>query len=214
MIAAAPTFAALLCIASLPDDAIPGRVLRVGDWVTYRLVAGPGREHFLRLAVVGRESGSEKSTRVWLELETGTHPEMAAPIGRLRALIDGSGQGAGALHRLVFSPGFDPPSEVPVQSSSVSPAPLPPASVRVERGGTTMLPTRAGVVRAFPVSWSTSGEVIKRLWLSGQVPLWGLVRWELPTVGRSVELWAFGTGAASRVPEPAPTGVFMEGGTR
>jgi hypothetical protein len=64
--------------------------------------------------------------------------------------------------------------------------------------------TPAGTFSARPVELLLGPRVVRRIWLSGEVPVLGLARLELPAVGQVMEVEALGTDATPRMAPPAP----------
>ena len=91
----------------------PLRQARVGDWVSYRIEGGTGREGHWRIAVVGEELDARGRSAVWLEMEFGAEAKLAAPLLRFRMLVaKDAGFAAGGVTRLIIAFGFDRPQEL------------------------------------------------------------------------------------------------------
>jgi hypothetical protein len=198
-----------LLLARGLDSAAPSEKSgwEAGQWVTYHLRAGPNRSHFLRIALVGtpKVGGGEQ----WLELELSTHPEFQSPLTQIRvAVAPGASlaQPTIELGKLIVSVGLS--TEVELQPKEYL------SSEKAERGSTASgwdhresfgeVRTHAGVLYARQQVWSFRGKSRKKLWTSRQVPFWGVARWELPDLGRSLEVWKFGRGAIARSRELNP----------
>lgn len=233
---------ALLLLVSVPASAaMPGRELldhlakglrttQVGDWVTYKLDGGGARVHYWRLAVVGEEKDKLGRDALWLEMEMGTHPAMRAPLSQIRMLI-ARGQGGGAafdpngVTRLIVAMGFDKPQEYSQEAldwaltKHPSSQPKPAARPRqageppvVRSGKETRLMTPAGTVTAVPIEVMYRSTVIKRTWMSREIPILQLAKVEIPRIAHSLEVFEFGVNAKSRMllPDPKTPTVKME----
>lgn len=231
--------ALLLLVAAPASAAMPGKELldhlakglrttQVGDWVTYKLDGGGARVHYWRLAVVGEEKDKLGRDALWLEMEMGTHAAMRAPLSQIRMLI-ARGQGGGAafdpngVTRLIVAIGFDKPQEysqealewaLTKQPSSQKPAPPqragePPV---VRSGKETRLMTPAGTVSAVPIEVMYRSTVIKRTWMSREIPILQLAKVEIPRIAHSMEVAEYGVNAKSRMllPDPKTPTVKME----
>src|SRR5262249_25426845 len=58
----------------------PLRDVHVGDWVSYRIGGGAGREGHWRIAVVGEGLDARGRPALWLEMEFGNEAKLAAPL--------------------------------------------------------------------------------------------------------------------------------------
>jgi hypothetical protein len=196
------------------EGLVPGPLTaRVGEWVTYRLDGGGGRASFWRMAVVGETRDKQGREAVWIEMELGQHPELAAPLAQVRVLVARSvGLSSGGVTRLQVAQGFDRPREVsPEAFPAFLHAPLPPAPpsgwagpVQVRTGAALRLMTPAGTLSARPIELVLGRLVVRRLWLSPEVPVLGLAKLELPAAGQVMEVEAHGTDAEPRMAPPAP----------
>jgi len=91
----------------------PLQEARVGDWVSYRIVGGRGREGHWRMAVVGEELDALGRSAVWLEMEFGAEAKLAAPLLQFRMLVArDAGLVASGVSRLIVAFGFDRPQEL------------------------------------------------------------------------------------------------------
>jgi hypothetical protein len=188
------------------------RNLEVGQWVTYELDGGEGRASYWRIAVVSQERDKNGRDALWIEIEIGTHPQLLAPLAQLRVLMSReAGMTAEGISRLVIGQGFDKPLEVsPEQLAAFVAERLPPvapsarrASATVQAGRRASLLTAAGAIQATPVEVRHRSLVVQRLWVSPQVPVLHLARVELPAVGQSMTVHAFGSDASPRVELPS-----------
>jgi hypothetical protein len=194
---------------------IPPVALKVGDWVTYQMDGGEGRRAYWRLAIVGEEKDSTGRDAQWVEVEIGLHPELASPLAQMRILIaDWEGTQASGVLRLIVAMGNDAPQEVsPVALQEPVARVLNPGNdhlegaelkeVRVRTGRETRLMTYAGSVVATAVEVLYRDTVMKRLWMSRDVPVLHLAKLELPAIKHVMEVRAFGTGAVSRIQLPS-----------
>ncbi|WP_240359668.1 hypothetical protein [Pyxidicoccus trucidator] len=199
------------------------RTSRVGDWVTYRMDGGGARVHYWRMAVVGQEKDRYERDAVWLEVEFGTHPAMRSPLGQMKMLV-ALGEEENPKHhpitRLIASAGYGkpqeyspealehslkkkpPPEEAPRAKASPPPSAMPRPSVRA--GKQSRLMTHAGTVTAVPVEVVLRSTVIKRMWISRELPVINLAKIEIPGIGQSMEVAEYGVDAKSRIRMPLP----------
>jgi len=201
------------------------RAARVGDWVTYRFNGGGLRVYYWRLAVVGEEKDKEGRDAVWVELEAGTHPAMKSPLSQMRMLVAREGDQIryDAISRLYIGTGFNQPQEysdealqhvlkqqqadarkqqdAPPQKQASLPYGLKPSA---RTGKESRLMTLAGTVAAVPVEVVVKDTVIKRMWLSREIPLLNLAKLEIPGIGHSMEVAEYGIDAKPRMRLPAP----------
>lgn len=203
------------------------RAARVGDWVTYRFDRGGSRVFFFRTAVVGAEKDSSGRDAVWVEMEAGTHPAMKSPLMQMRMLVAREGDEIRYDHvsRLFIGGPFDRPQEYSKEAlehvlkqqkdererlQQVRAAPpkksdLPPGVKPVVRSGKeTRLMTLAGTVTAVPVEVVLKSTVIKRMWISREIPLMNLVKTEIPGIGHAMEVAEYGIDAKPRMVLPPP----------
>jgi hypothetical protein len=203
------------------------RTTQVGDWVTYKLDGGGARVHYWRLAVVGEEKDKLGRDALWLEMEWGTHPAMKAPLAQIRMLMargDGVAFDPNSVTRLIAAVGFDRPQEYSQEAldwmltkhdSPEAPAasaqrlPAPPV---VRSGKETRLMTPAGTVSAVPIEVMYRSTVIKRTWLSREVPILQLAKIEIPSISHVLEVAEYGVNAKSRMllPDPKTPRVKLE----
>jgi hypothetical protein len=232
--------ALLLLVAAPASAAMPGKELldhmakglrttHVGDWVTYKLDGGGSRVHYWRLAVVGEQKDKLGRDALWLEMEMGTHPAMRAPLSQIRMLI-ARGQGSGAaafdpngVTRLIVAMGFDKPQEYSEEAlgwaltkhPQARPA-SPPARMAeppvVRSGKETRLMTPAGTVTAIPIEVMYRSTVIKRTWMSREIPILQLAKVEIPRIAHALEVCEYGVDAKSRMllPDPKTPTVKLE----
>jgi hypothetical protein len=228
----------LFLVAGTASASMPGKPLldhlakglrttKVGDWVTYKLDGGGARVHYWRLAVVGEEKDKLGRDALWLEMDMGTHPEMRAPLSQIRMLIargDGVAFDANGITRLIVAMGFDRPQEYSDEalqwaltnhSKPKAPAPQPnKARVNpvVRSGQETRLMTPAGTVTAVPVEVLYRSTVVKRTWLSREIPILNLAKIEIPRIAHAMEVHEYGVNAKPRMllPDPKTPLVKME----
>ncbi|WP_224245660.1 hypothetical protein [Hyalangium gracile] len=231
--------ALVLLVATPAPAAMPGKSLldhlakglrttQVGDWVTYKLDGGGARVHYWRLAVVGEEKDAQGRDALWLEMEMGTHPAMRAPLSQMRMLVargNGVAFDASGITRLIVAMGFDRPQEYSqealdwVLTKRPSPQPRPARSAQrladppvVRSGQETRLMTPAGTVSAVPVEVLYRSTVIKRTWVSREVPILQLAKVEIPRIAHALEVFEYGVNAKSRMllPDPKTPRVKLE----
>ncbi|WP_163998326.1 hypothetical protein [Pyxidicoccus caerfyrddinensis] len=203
------------------------RASRVGDWVTYRMDGGGARVHYWRMAVVGQEKDRYERDAVWMEVEFGTHPAMRAPLGQMKMLVvlgEADDPRRHAITRLIASAGYGKPQEYSQEAleamldkkkepapdaarAKAAPAPAVPAAYRpvVRSGKEARLMTHAGTVTAVPVEVVVRSTVIKRMWMSREIPVINLAKIEIPGIGQSMEVAEYGVDAKSRIRMPQPT---------
>lgn len=191
---------------------------QVGDWVTFKASGGEGRDSFWRIAIVGEEVDAKGRDAVWMEIELGQHHALKAPLTQLRFLTaKGAGLTRDGVTRGFMAIGADPvremdgpsldmyfaaaPKEAPAPKPKVEAAPLP---ITTATGRETRLVTLAGTLTAVPIEVRLKGTVLKRIWLSRQVPILHLAKVEIPGIAHAVEIREFGTGAKGRMVLPPP----------
>lgn len=188
-----------------------------GEWVTYRVSGGPGREAFWRMAVVGKERDAQGREARWVELDFGQHPNMVAPMAQMRALMTPL-SGRWEMSRLFVGYGAARPFEVDPaelhlwgggpQKPSVAKPQRAPADVRehvrVVRGQPQRLMTQAGSLLADPVEVFFRGTSVRRIWTSDAIPVIGLVKIELPGTGHVLEVRDHGIDARPMMVLPPP----------
>jgi hypothetical protein len=203
------------------------RTTQVGDWVTYKLDGGGARVHYWRLAVVGQEKDKLGRDALWLEMDMGTHPEMRAPLSQIRMLIakgDGVAFDPNGVTRLIVAMGFDRPQEYSHEALDWTltrhARPKPPAPRQgkvpytpvVRLGQETRLMTPAGTLTAVPIEVLYRSTVIKRTWMSREVPILNLAKIEIPRIAHALEVHEYGVNAKPRMllPDPKTPLVKME----
>lgn len=203
-------------------EAAPERLdARVGEWVTYQMDGGP-QPGFLRLAVVAEQKDTLGRDAVWVELEFGQHPELKAPLAQFLLLVArDSGLRAEGVSRLFVTQGFEKLQEVDTAAlpfflgtpGKQPPRPaLPPPRAQlplgqgstVRRGPPTRLMTLAGTVTAEPLEVRHRQLVLKRYWVSREIPILRLARLEFPPIRYSLEVRDHGLDARPRLVPPAP----------
>ncbi len=194
---------------------------RVGEWVTYQM-DGAAQRGFMRLAVVGEQKDAQGRDAVWLELEFGQHAELKAPLAQFLMLVAReTGLRREGISRLFATQGFERLQEVDADampfflgkadtsSASSSPAPatarLPAGQgASVNRGSPTRIMTLAGSVTAEPMEVFYRRLVLKRYWVSREIPLLHLAKIEFPPIGYTMEVRDHGVDARPRIVLPAP----------
>jgi hypothetical protein len=196
---------------------------RVGEWVTYQMdPGGTGNHAFMRMAVVGEEKDAQGRDSVWVELEFGDHAAMKAPLGQMLMLVAREkGLRKEGVSRLFITQGFEKLQEVDANAmpfflgeprkDGPRPTPLPataqlPAGKNssVKRGKPSRIMTLAGTVMAEPMEVTYRNLVLKRYWVSRDVPLLRLAKIEFPAIKYSMEARDFGVDAKPRIVRPAP----------
>ncbi|QSQ25046.1 hypothetical protein JY651_08980 [Pyxidicoccus parkwayensis] len=202
------------------------RAAKVGDWATYRFDGGGLRVFYWRTAVVGEEKDKSGRDAVWVELEAGTHPAMKSPLMQMRMLVAREGDEIryDAISRLFIGGPFDRPQEYSKEAlehvlkeekdaqaqaqqarAADAKAPAPAGITPVIRSGKEQrLMTLAGTVTAVPVEVVFKGTVIKRIWVSREIPLMNLVKMEIPGIAHSMEVVEYGIDAKPRMVMPPP----------
>jgi hypothetical protein len=203
-------------------EAAPGRLdARVGEWVTYQMDGGP-QPGFLRLAAVAEQKDAQGRDAVWVELEFGQHPALKAPLAQFLLLVArDTGLRAEGVSRLFVTQGFEKLQEVDTAAlpfflgtpgKPPSRPALPPPSARlavgqgstVSRGAPTRLMTFAGTVTAEPLEVRHRQLVLKRYWVSRELPILHLAKIEFPPIRYSLEVRDYGLDARPRLVPPAP----------
>lgn len=228
----------VLLVAGHASAAMPGKALmdhlakglrstQVGDWVTYRLDGGGARVHYWRLAVVGEEKDKLGRDAFWLEMEMGTHPAMRSPLSQIRMLVakgDGVAFDPSGITRLIVAMGFDRPQEYSQEALAwalAKPQKSKPAAPRAQAGGTaavvrsgkeSRLMTPAGTVTAIPIEVLYRSTVVKRTWMSREIPILNLAKIEIPRIAHALEVQEYGVNAKSRMllPDPKTPTVKLE----
>jgi hypothetical protein len=77
------------------------------------------------------------------------------------------------------------------------------AQLTTRTGKSTRLVTMGGTVDAVPLEIRLRNTVVKRVWLSRQVPLLQLARIEMPAIDHVMELRDYGSDAKPRIVMPA-----------
>jgi hypothetical protein len=191
------------------------RTTKVGDWVTYRLDGGGRRVHYWRLAAVGEERDRLGRDALWIEVDMGTHPGMAAPLAQLKMLVAReAGISEQGISRLIVATGFDRPQEYSPEALAVAlkgaprtpRAAAPPlgAAPSIQSGREQQLMTLAGTVAAVPMEVRYRSTVIKRMWMSREIPVLQLAKIEIPGIGQAMEVRDFGVKAKPQMRLPAP----------
>jgi hypothetical protein len=187
--------------------------LKVGDWVTYRISGGPGREAFWRFAVVGADRDGEGREGRWVEIDIGTHPNMVSPLSQLRMLMsrDEEGERSWQVRRVLMAHGPARPSEVdPSEVEGLMRKPeagkrrASHPGARVVRGDPQRIMTQAGSVKAEPVDLFYRGTRVRRIWMSPEIPVMGLAKIEIPGSGYIMEARDYGIGAEPMMVLPKP----------
>jgi hypothetical protein len=194
-------------------EAAPERLdARVGEWVTYQLDGGP-QQGFLRLAVVAEQKDPQGRDAVWVELELGQHSELKAPLAQFLLLVArDTGLRAEGVSRLFATQGFEKLQEVDTAAlpfflgtpGKQPSRPAPPPTSTVSRGPPTRLMTLAGTVTAEPLEVRHRQLVLKRYWVSREIPILRLARLEFPPIRYSLEVRDYGLDAQPRLVPPAP----------
>ncbi|MCP3064577.1 hypothetical protein LXT21_37980 [Myxococcus sp. K38C18041901] len=205
------------------------RNTRVGDWVTYRFDGGAGgqRVYYWRMAVVGEEKDKQGRDAVWVEMEAGTHPAMKSPLMQMRMLVAREGEQIqyDAISRLYVGGPTDRPQEYsqealdhvmkkmgqeakddklphPDEDKEPLPAGLKPV-LRSTKESRVM--TLAGTVSAVQIELVVKKTVVKRMWISREIPLMQLAKMEIPGIAHSMEVAEYGIDAKPRMVLPPPS---------
>ncbi|MCP3098572.1 hypothetical protein LZ198_06750 [Myxococcus sp. K15C18031901] len=203
------------------------RSAKAGDWVTYRFDGGGMRVYYWRMAVVGEEKDKLGRDATWVEMEAGTHPAMKSPLMQMRMLVAREGEQINfdAITRLYIGGPFSRPQEYSdealahvmkkmgqeaAESGKPDPEddkepPLPAGLKPVLRSGKeTRLMTLAGTVTAVQLELMVKRTVVKRMWLSREIPLLQLAKIEIPGIAHSMEVAEYGIDAKPRMLMPPP----------
>jgi hypothetical protein len=179
---------------------------------------GPSRSAYWRLAVVEEQRDALDRDAYWLEIEMGTHGNMVAPLFRMRALVArNAGFNGVGITRLFVAYGADSPHELapdaqsqlltksghqPSSPTSAGPSKQGPV---VRKGEPNRILTAMGTIVATPVEVIDRNVVIKRIWVSEQVPVLHLAKLEIPSIGQSMEVHRYGHDAKAQLPIPPST---------
>jgi hypothetical protein len=187
---------------------------RVGDWVTYGFDGGGDRQHFWRLAIVGEERDGKGRDAFWVEIEIGEHAAMKAPMQQLRLLVaKGDGMTSSGVSRMLVAFGYEKPQELDADAMAWMLRPAPPDAegpvleapkMWVRNGREARLMTPAGTVDAQPVEIGLRETLVKRIWMSRQVPVLHVAKMEIPAIGHSMEVNDYGVDARPRMVLPGP----------
>ncbi|MBF5045553.1 hypothetical protein FGE12_24305 [Aggregicoccus sp. 17bor-14] len=193
------------------------RKTQVGDWVTYKLDGGGKRVHYWRLAAVSAEKDRLGRDALWIEVDMGTHPGMAAPLAQMKMLVAKDvGLSAQGITRLIVATGFDRPQEYSPEAlaaalrkepSTAAPAPPGPGQgprPAIQAGREVQLMTLAGTVPAVPLEMRYRNTVVKRLWFSREIPVLQIAKIEIPGIGQAMEVRDFGVDAKPLMQIPPP----------
>jgi hypothetical protein len=164
-----PLFANPLLAAALgPFDA------HRGAWVEY-LVRNKGQpDTRVRASILDQPAGDG---RYWLELDTASQEGMAAAA---KLLVHGNPLTPRDVERMFVMMAGQQPLEVPLDQADVSDE-KPPAPPKVTHEKPEQITVRAGTYKADVLR---AGDT--RIWHTGKVPLWGLVKVRSPR--QSLEL--------------------------
>jgi len=187
-------------MAQRASDANPG------DWISYRTEAGGGRVSFWRLSAVGAEKDALGRKALWIEIELGQHEDLRAPLLQMKMLVArGEGLAREGVTRLLVAIGADPPQEIPPdrlralwRSPPVARA-VSPSEEIIRTGEEARLMTRAGTLPAVPVEIYHRGLLVERIWMSHRLPLLGLAKLEILSIGHAMEVTGFGRDAVPRM---------------
>lgn len=201
---------------------------RLGSWVLFQFTGGAERVHFMRLAVTGEEVDKQGRPAWWMELEMGTHAKMLAPMAQMKMLVAKTeGISKKGVSRMIVSWGTVKPQELDAEAIALlfednpkDPSDRPStladaakAELSTRTGKPTRLVTLGGTVDAVPLEIRLRDTVVKRVWLSRQVPLLQLAKIEMPALDHVMELRDYGTDARPRIVMPA-VGTPLVGVTR
>lgn len=198
------------------------RHVAVGQWVTYEL-SRPRFKGFMRISAVGEEKDAQGRDAIWVEMDVGEHHLMKAPHLQYKMLVArDAGLTANGVTRAFIAVGYERPRELetdaiaelfaeppprPMLESKVAPPKtLAGFNVRSEQGKPTALMTHAGTVTASAYSLYYKATVIKRIWVSPQIPILHLAKIELPPVGTAMEIRDYGVGARPMMTTPVKDG--------
>lgn len=188
---------------------------KTGEWVTYHLNGGGGREAYWRLSVVGEEKDKFGRDAFWLEMDIGEHHAMLAPLSQLRLLVTKDfAERQDGLTRAYFAWGVQKTQEVDLTTLGTKhkhgtgagrhDAPIDPDKIHVVAGTEGVLMTEAGSVSAVPVELRYKSTLVRRFWVSNQVPLLHLARIDIPGLDQTLELRDYGANAKPMMLMPDP----------
>jgi hypothetical protein len=157
-----------------------------------------------------------------VELEFGHHADLKAPLGQVLMLVAREkGLRKEGISRLFITQGFEKLQEVDAKAMPFflgesekdeprAPVPATPQvsagqGAAVKRGKPSRLMTLAGTVTAEPMEVTYRNLVVKRYWVSQEVPLLRLAKIEFPPIKYAMEARDFGVDAKPRIVLPAPS---------
>jgi len=157
-----------------------------GAWVEYALLPKRGAQVRVRIAVL---SPALPDGRYWLE--TATQMQGGPPLA-MRLLLHGPPGRPENIDRLQVYMAGQAPLELPLEDARAAVAKQPKQPLKVERKGTQEVKVAPGSFRCDVVQVKDA-----RLFHSGKVPLWGLVREEDPR--QRLELLGYADSGAETV---------------
>ncbi len=196
--------------------------VKVGQWVTFRVYgAHELRTAFIRVGVAGEERDHLGRDAYWLDVEMAQHHQIRAPLMQVRLLIARNpAPGEEAVTRAYFAWGTERVRELtpdalarvvaPSDPSGRAEPPEPgqrlpdPSKSRITTGKEQRLLTLAGTVTAVPVEMRYGQTVLKRMWVSREVPILQLAKIEMPAIDHSMEVREYGVNFVSEMILPAP----------
>lgn len=119
------------------------------------------------------------------------------------------------ITRLIVATGFDRPQEYSPEALAVALRRAPQASraartpalgetPTIRSGRERQLMTLAGTLQAVPLEVRYRSTVIKRMWMSRDIPVLQVAKLEIPGIGQAMEVRDFGVNARPMMPMPAP----------
>ena len=196
--------------------------VKVGQWVTYRVYgAHELRTAFIRVGVAGEERDHLGRDAYWLDVEMAQHHKMRAPLMQARLLVAKNPKdGEEAITRAYFAWGAERVREMtpealagvvepkdPARHASVAEPQdraMDPSRSRITTGKEQRLLTLAGTVTAVPVEMRYGQVVLKRVWVSREVPILNLAKLEMPAIDHAIEVREYGANFVSEMILPAP----------
>lgn len=212
VLAAAVTSAPVTDVAPLMERLSAGGLqnAKVGEFVTYRLKGGQLGEAYWRIAVVGEQVDHVGRPALWIEIDSGQHAKMLAPLFQMRLLVArGIAFDDGSITRAFVAMGTAKPQEVlpdevpkmfeddgdDDEGPAIAAPPETSRLVKVRKGEPKRLMTLAGTVTATPTEMLYRSTVLQRFWTSPQIPLLQFAKMEKPGVGYAMEIADFGVTA-------------------
>lgn len=173
--------------AAAPPGVVHASAAGVGTWAEYRFRRGAQAPLRVRYSLVERTADGD-----WLETQY-----LRGPSDRLlvRVLVEGRlDHPGGRIRRVIVQQGSMQALELPTNRGSEAMPPAIPNGASAQTIGTEPIRVGDQTLSARHVR-AREGPSVTDAWVSGEVPLWGLVRFSSRRY--QLDLLAFGSGARS-----------------